>query len=152
MSALHVDSNNMGPSMIVGVGNYKDGALFTMKDGELDWYFGFLLLLLSPFFFFFLLFDLLLSPRLCTCLSRACLCKPLLRQLSAARSTLNSRVPRTDCWHWRAVCVAASHFLRCGRHDDDGGMMVDGSLQQAHLAGIRWQLATRHPAVHWLPL
>lgn len=37
MSALHVDSNNLGPSMIVGLGNYQEGGLFTLKDGELDW-------------------------------------------------------------------------------------------------------------------
>ena len=35
-SALHCDSNNLGPSYIVGVGDYEQGALWTQDKGEVD--------------------------------------------------------------------------------------------------------------------
>ena len=36
MSAMHVDKNNLGPSYIVGVGNYADGALWVQPKGDVD--------------------------------------------------------------------------------------------------------------------
>ena len=35
-SALHVDANNMGPSYIVGLGNYKGGDLWVHREGKID--------------------------------------------------------------------------------------------------------------------
>ena len=41
-SGLHVDRNNLGKSMIVGLGDYKDGGLWVHMKGEVDlrktWY------------------------------------------------------------------------------------------------------------------
>ena len=36
LSALHVDKNNLGPSYIVGVGDYTEGGLFVKDQGEVD--------------------------------------------------------------------------------------------------------------------
>ena len=36
LSALHVDKNNLGPSYIVGVGDYEDGGLWVQTMGEVD--------------------------------------------------------------------------------------------------------------------
>ena len=36
LSALHVDKNNLGPSYIVGVGDYSDGELWVQDQGKLD--------------------------------------------------------------------------------------------------------------------
>jgi hypothetical protein len=36
LSAMHVDKNNLGPSFIVGVGDYKDGALWVQPEGDVD--------------------------------------------------------------------------------------------------------------------
>jgi len=36
LSALHVDKNNLGPSYIVGVGDYTDGELWVQTEGEMD--------------------------------------------------------------------------------------------------------------------
>jgi hypothetical protein len=35
-SALHVDRNNKGPSLIIGLGNYQGGQLWTYDQGPLD--------------------------------------------------------------------------------------------------------------------
>ena len=36
LSAMHVDGNNLGPSFIVGVGDYSNGGLWVRTHGELD--------------------------------------------------------------------------------------------------------------------
>ena len=36
LSALHVDSNNMGPSFIVGLGNYVGGTVWQQGSGACD--------------------------------------------------------------------------------------------------------------------
>ena len=36
LSALRMDKNNLGPSQIVGVGDYTEGGLWVMDQGALD--------------------------------------------------------------------------------------------------------------------